>query len=104
MARRAPADLRVNTLKSTPEKVLKALAGFGASPCPYSPIGVRVPAARRRAAHAKPAGRGGVPGRMVRNPGRGFADRRGTVGRRAEEAGAGPLRWGGRQDAGARRA
>jgi 16S rRNA (cytosine967-C5)-methyltransferase len=44
MARRAPADLRVNTLKSTPEKVLKALLLFGASPCPVSPVGVRVPA------------------------------------------------------------
>jgi 16S rRNA (cytosine967-C5)-methyltransferase len=44
MARRAPADLRVNTLKSTPEKVLKALLPFGASPCPVSPVGVRVPA------------------------------------------------------------
>jgi 16S rRNA (cytosine967-C5)-methyltransferase len=43
MARRAPADLRINTLKSTPEKVLKALASFGAEPCPFSPIGVRVP-------------------------------------------------------------
>lgn len=44
MARRAPADLRVNTLKSTPEKVLKALLPFGASSCPVSPVGVRVPA------------------------------------------------------------
>lgn len=43
MARRAPADLRVNTLKSTPEKVLKALASFGAEPCGLSPIGIRVP-------------------------------------------------------------
>ncbi|MBS0250395.1 MAG: RsmB/NOP family class I SAM-dependent RNA methyltransferase [Proteobacteria bacterium] len=43
MARRAPADLRVNTLKSTPEKVLKALVSFGAEPCSLSPIGVRVP-------------------------------------------------------------
>lgn len=43
MARRAPADLRVNTLKSTREKVLKALASFGAGPCLISPIGVRVP-------------------------------------------------------------
>ncbi|MFT3731708.1 MAG: RsmB/NOP family class I SAM-dependent RNA methyltransferase [Hyphomicrobium sp.] len=43
MARRAPADLRVNTLKSTREKVLKALASFGAEPCDLSPIGVRVP-------------------------------------------------------------
>jgi 16S rRNA (cytosine967-C5)-methyltransferase len=43
MARRAPADLRVNTLKSTPEKVLKALAGFAAAPSPVSPVGIRVP-------------------------------------------------------------
>ena len=43
MARRAPADLRVNTLKSTREKVLKALVSFGAEPCPISPVGVRVP-------------------------------------------------------------
>ncbi|MET0638570.1 MAG: RsmB/NOP family class I SAM-dependent RNA methyltransferase [Hyphomicrobium sp.] len=43
MARRAPADLRVNTLKSTQEKVLKALASFGAEPCTISPVGVRVP-------------------------------------------------------------
>ncbi len=43
MARRAPADLRVNTLKATRERVLKALAGFGAEASPLSPIGVRVP-------------------------------------------------------------
>jgi 16S rRNA (cytosine967-C5)-methyltransferase len=43
LAERAPADLRVNTLKSTREKVLKALAEFGAEPCAHSPIGVRVP-------------------------------------------------------------
>jgi len=43
MARRAPADLRVNTLKATREKVLKALASFGAEPCLISPIGIRVP-------------------------------------------------------------
>jgi 16S rRNA (cytosine967-C5)-methyltransferase len=44
MATRAPADLRVNTLKSTREKVLKALSGFHAVACPYSPVGVRVAA------------------------------------------------------------
>ncbi|MBA2125392.1 MFS transporter [Hyphomicrobium methylovorum] len=42
MAKRAPADLRVNTLKATPEKVLKALTSFGAVACPISPIGVRI--------------------------------------------------------------
>ena len=44
LARRAPADIRVNTLKATREKVLKALASFGAVETGYSPIGVRVPA------------------------------------------------------------
>ena len=43
LAERAPADLRVNTLKATQEKVLKALAEFGAEPTALSPIGVRVP-------------------------------------------------------------
>jgi 16S rRNA (cytosine967-C5)-methyltransferase len=44
MARRAPADLRINTLKSTPEKVVKALASFAPEPCTLSPIGIRVAA------------------------------------------------------------
>ena len=43
MAERAPADLRVNTLKATREKVLKALAGFGAEPGPYTLTSVRIP-------------------------------------------------------------
>lgn len=43
MARRAPADLRVNTLKATREKVAKALAEFGADATLYSPAGLRVP-------------------------------------------------------------
>jgi len=43
MTRRAPADIRVNTLKATREKVLKALASFGAHESPLSPTGVRVP-------------------------------------------------------------
>jgi 16S rRNA (cytosine967-C5)-methyltransferase len=46
LAERAPADLRVNTLKATREKVLKALASFGAEPTPLSPVGVRIPAPR----------------------------------------------------------
>jgi 16S rRNA (cytosine967-C5)-methyltransferase len=44
LAARAPVDLRVNTLKAPREKVLKALARFGAEPTPHSPLGVRVPA------------------------------------------------------------
>ncbi len=44
MSRRAPADIRVNSLKSTRDKVLKALAGFNAAETAYSPLGVRVAA------------------------------------------------------------
>jgi 16S rRNA (cytosine967-C5)-methyltransferase len=44
MARRAPVDLRVNTLKADREKVLKALARFAPESTPFSPLGVRLPA------------------------------------------------------------
>jgi 16S rRNA (cytosine967-C5)-methyltransferase len=44
LSSRAPVDLRVNTLKASREKVLKALAHFGAVPTPLSPVGVRIPA------------------------------------------------------------
>jgi 16S rRNA (cytosine967-C5)-methyltransferase len=44
LAERAPADLRVNTLKATREKVLKAIAEFNPEPTRYSPIGVRIAA------------------------------------------------------------
>jgi len=62
LAARAPIDLRVNRLKSTPDKLLKALAAFGAAATLYAPDGVRIPAshgARRapnieaEAAHGK---------------------------------------------------
>lgn len=43
LARRAPVDLRVNTLKAGRERVLKALSRFGAEPTPMSPVGVRIP-------------------------------------------------------------
>jgi 16S rRNA (cytosine967-C5)-methyltransferase len=42
LARRAPIDLRVNTLKAAREKVLKALARYDAAETPYSPLGVRL--------------------------------------------------------------
>lgn len=42
LARRAPVDLRVNTLKADRDKVLKALRRFEAAPTPLSPIGVRI--------------------------------------------------------------
>lgn len=40
----APLDLRVNTVKSSPEAVLVALdhAGIPAQPCPFAPLGIRV--------------------------------------------------------------
>jgi 16S rRNA (cytosine967-C5)-methyltransferase len=44
LARRAPVDLRVNTLKADRDKVLKALARFAPAPTPLSPVGVRLPA------------------------------------------------------------
>jgi len=44
LSARAPVDLRVNTLKATRDKVLKALAGFAPEPTPLSPVGVRIPA------------------------------------------------------------
>ena len=44
LARRAPVDLRVNTLKADRAKVLKALARFSPIPTPFSPLGIRLPA------------------------------------------------------------
>jgi 16S rRNA (cytosine967-C5)-methyltransferase len=42
LARRAPVDLRVNTLKADRHKVLKALRRFEAEATPYSPVGIRI--------------------------------------------------------------
>ena len=47
LARRAPVDLRVNTLKADRDKVLKALARFAPEPTPLSPVGVRLAGSRR---------------------------------------------------------
>ncbi len=46
LSERAPADLRVNTLKATREKVLKALSGFGAEASALVPNGIRIPPPR----------------------------------------------------------
>ncbi|ADP70942.1 Fmu (Sun) domain protein [Rhodomicrobium vannielii ATCC 17100] len=43
LANRAPVDLRVNTLKATRDKVLKAFDRHNAVETPWSPIGVRLP-------------------------------------------------------------
>src|SRR6266436_1675666 len=42
MASRAPLDLRVNTLKSSREKMLPRLSHLGPQPTPWSPIGLRI--------------------------------------------------------------
>jgi 16S rRNA (cytosine967-C5)-methyltransferase len=42
-AKRAPIDIRVNTLKSDRETVLGALAQFGAALTSHSPVGISVP-------------------------------------------------------------
>ena len=42
MASRAPLDLRVNTLKAKPEKILRSLAHLGVHPTPWSPVGLRI--------------------------------------------------------------
>jgi 16S rRNA (cytosine967-C5)-methyltransferase len=61
LARRAPVDLRVNTLKADREKVLKALSRFNAMPTPLSPVGVRI---------AAPTGAGRTP-KVEAEPGHG---------------------------------
>jgi 16S rRNA (cytosine967-C5)-methyltransferase len=58
LATRASVDLRVNTLKTTREKVLASLSYLGAAPMPYSPLGLRIPLApdgRGPALAAEPA-------------------------------------------------
>jgi 16S rRNA (cytosine967-C5)-methyltransferase len=42
LARRAPIDLRTNTLKATRPQLLEALARFAAKPGPWSPLAVRL--------------------------------------------------------------
>jgi 16S rRNA (cytosine967-C5)-methyltransferase len=42
LSRRAPVDLRVNTLKGGRASALEALSHFGAVPTPWSPLGLRI--------------------------------------------------------------
>ena len=42
LAARAPLDLRVNTLKTTPDKALEALSHLEAKPTRWSPLGLRI--------------------------------------------------------------
>lgn len=43
LARRAPLDIRVNTLRGDRDAVLPALAAFDAAPTPHAPAGLRIP-------------------------------------------------------------
>ena len=42
LAARAPLDLRINSLKSNPEKAMRALGHLGATPSPHAPLGLRI--------------------------------------------------------------
>jgi 16S rRNA (cytosine967-C5)-methyltransferase len=58
LARRAPLDLRVNTLKGSREQALAQLSHLGVAACQWSPIGLRIapkPDARSPAIQAEPA-------------------------------------------------
>jgi 16S rRNA (cytosine967-C5)-methyltransferase len=58
LARRAPLDLRVNTLKAEREKAAQMLSHLGAAPSRWSPVGLRIPLApdaKSPAIHAEPA-------------------------------------------------
>ena len=46
LAKRAPLDLRVNSLKSSRERVLKVLSKLDAVEAPLAPFGVRIPVAQ----------------------------------------------------------
>jgi 16S rRNA (cytosine967-C5)-methyltransferase len=58
LARRAPLDLRVNTLKGSREQALAQLSHLGVMACQWSPIGLRIapkPDAKSPAIQAEPA-------------------------------------------------
>jgi 16S rRNA (cytosine967-C5)-methyltransferase len=58
LSRRAPVDLRVNTLKADRDTALAALAHLGAMPTPWSPVGLRIALsadAKSPPLHAEPA-------------------------------------------------
>ena len=100
MASRAPLDLRVNTLKSNRDKVLRGLAHLHAEPTPWSANGLRIELGR--CAQPRPPGRGGLYQGCGRSSGRGLAARGAVVRRKTRRAGDRSLCGGRRQDAGAR--
>ena len=99
--RRAPLDLRVNTLKGDRDEAAAALADLAPEPTRWSPYGLRIKLTRRRQEPGDPR-RAGLSEGPGRDPGRGLAAC-GAAGRRqARRAGARSLRRRRRQDAGAR--
>ncbi len=58
LSARAPLDLRVNSLKTTRDEMLRELAHLGAAPCAHAPLGIRIalgPGGRGPALSAEPA-------------------------------------------------
>ena len=63
LARRAPLDLRVNTLKADRDKTAKSLDHLKVAPTRWSPVGLRItlaPDAKNVAVHSEPAFLGGL--------------------------------------------
>src|SRR5712671_3690166 len=63
LARRAPLDLRVNTLKADRDKTAKSLDHLKVAPTRWSPVGLRItlaPDAKNIAVHSEPAFLGGL--------------------------------------------
>src|SRR5262249_23399993 len=63
LARRAPLDLRVNTIKANRDKTAEALKHLGVAPTRWSPVGLRIDVAadaKNLAIHAEPAFLGGL--------------------------------------------
>jgi 16S rRNA (cytosine967-C5)-methyltransferase len=103
LSRRAPVDLRVNTLKATRDKVLKALARAGARSRPVVAVRGAHPGLGGRRAHAQRRGRAGACARLVRGAGCGLAGGGADDGGAARPAGRRRVRGRRGQDAGARR-
>ena len=75
LARRAPLDIRINTLKRDRETALagaRASDAGGDAACPEWPAHSH----RRGWSRSRPACGAGIPRRLVRDPGRGLPDRR----------------------------
>ena len=102
LARRAPVDLRANTLKADRDKVLKALRRLDAQPTPHAPSGIRIEQAPGpgKSPHVEAEPGHGKGWYEVQDEGSQLGHA--AVGCEAPPAGHRSLRRGGRQDLGAR--